>query len=258
VEAIKIRNLSKRYGKKVALNDLSLTVPKGAIFGYLGPNGAGKTTTMNIITSLISPTKGSVLVLGQDIRSHGRKIKEKIGYIPEELVLYEKLSAREELDFVGKLFNIERSIRKKRIDDLLDLFDLLDVADKWLESYSRGMQQKVAIAQGLIHDPQVLLLDEPLTGLDPASARLVKDILKNLAKKDITIFLSTHQLHLVEELCTTMAIIHQGKLVAEGKPEEIKTQVHGGKSEGTLENAFIELTGGMKEKDLMKWRSHGK
>jgi ABC-2 type transport system ATP-binding protein len=234
-------NLVKRFGTKTAVDDISFSVNAGEIFGFLGPNGAGKTTTIKMIVGLLQPSAGSVRVSGYDIQAQSLQAKAASGYVPDEPNLYAKLTGRELLRFVGDLYGVERGQVERRIDELLRLFDLSQAADDTIDSYSHGMQQKTAIATALVHDPKVLVLDEPTVGLDPKSARLIKDILRQMAERGSAIFLSTHILEIAERMCDRIGIIYQGRLIAMGTMDELR---HHGQAESSLEDIFLGLTGG--------------
>ena len=239
------RLLTKRYGSLSAVEDLDLEVGGGELFGFLGPNGAGKTTTIKMLVGLLRPTSGRAQVAGIDIQAEPEKAKARIGYVPDNATLYEKLSAREFLEFSGDLYHVEPSARDRRIDSLLKFFDLRDRANDFLSSYSRGMRQKVSLAAALLHDPQVLFLDEPTVGLDPLSARQMKDILQDFCKEGKTVFFSTHILEIAERMCTRLAIINHGRLVATGSLQDLRNIV--GRDGQSLEQIFLELTGSHEE-----------
>lgn len=253
---VSAEKLSKYYGKGgeiKALDGLDLEVYEGETFGLLGPNGAGKTTTVRLLNCIIRPTSGTAMVNGHDILKEGTAVKRVTGMLADSPGVYEKLSAKEFLEFSGALYNVPRDVLAERIDDLLKLFGLHDRRDYLLEGYSRGMKQKVLIAAALIHDPPILFFDEPTSGLDPSAALIVKDLIKKLADSaGKTIFICSHILPIVEELCDRIGIIHQGKLIALGTVNEIIAQT--GKK--TLEEAFIAITGGVDERELLAWREH--
>ncbi len=238
---IDTRNLVKRYGEKTAVSDVSFQVLGGEIFGFLGPNGAGKTTTIKMIVGLLQPTSGTVHVAGYDVQAQPMQAKAACGYVPDEPNLYPKLSGRELLRFVGDLYDLEPAQVNRRIDELLRLFDLAEAGDDLIDSYSHGMQQKTALAAALVHDPRVLVLDEPTVGLDPKSARLIKDILRQMAERGSAVFLSTHILEIAERMCDRIGIIDQGRLVAQGTMTELRSL---GQGETSLEDIFLQLTGG--------------
>ena len=250
IAAIKTIGLNKNFGDLTAVNNIDLTVNKGEIFGFLGPNGAGKTTTIKLLTGLLKPTSGTVKILGNDIQKDPLKVKEIIGYVPDEPRIYEKLTGTEFLRFMGNIFSIEKEIIEKKIIELLKIFDLLDRGDELIQGYSHGMKQKIAIAGALIHSPKVLFFDEPTVGLDPKSARIIKDILKFRAKSGDCIFMSTHILEIAERMCDRIGIIQNGKLVVIGNMEKLRKLSKDG--EGNLEEIFLELTGGDEDTDIIK------
>ncbi|MGD0807954.1 MAG: ABC transporter ATP-binding protein [Anaerolineales bacterium] len=244
---IETKNLVKQFGDKAAVNNISFDVRGGEVFGFLGPNGAGKTTTIKMIVGLLQPTSGDVKVAGYDVQTQPMQAKAVSGYVPDTPNLYMKLSAREFLRFVGDLYEMKRGKAEERIDELLRLFDLTDVRDDLIDSYSHGMKQKTALAAALIHDPKVLVLDEPTVGLDPKSARLIKDILRQLADRGAAVFLSTHILEIAERMCDRIGIIDHGNLVAVGTMDELRSM---GKSGSSLEDIFLALTGGAEEAEI--------
>ncbi len=242
---IETRNLVKRYGEKVAVDNVSFEVFGGEVFGFLGPNGAGKTTTIKMIVGLLQPTSGTVKVAGYDVQSQSLLAKASSGYVPDTPNLYAKLSGRELLHFVGDLYNMDRTSVARRIDELLRMFDLTSAADDTVDSYSHGMQQKASLAAALMHDPKVLVLDEPTVGLDPKSARLIKDILRQLADRGAAVMLSTHILEIAERMCDRIGIINKGQLVAVGTMNELRQLDKTGQA--SLEDIFLSLTGGAEE-----------
>jgi ABC-2 type transport system ATP-binding protein len=237
---IKTVGLAKRFGEKSAVNDVNLDVRGGEIFGFLGPNGAGKTTTIKMICGLLRPTSGAAAVGGFDIQQQPLAAKSILGYVPDEPMLYDKLAAREFLSFVADLYNVPAPQAERRAEELLRLFDLADDADNLIEGFSHGMRQKTAIAGALMHDPKVLILDEPTVGLDPKSARLIKDILRQLAGRGAAVFLSTHILEIAERMCDRIGIIDRGNLIAVGTVEQLRA----GQAGQSLEDIFLSLTGG--------------
>lgn len=239
------RLLTKRYGSLAAVEDLDLDVSDGELFGFLGPNGAGKTTTIKMLVGLLRPTSGSARVAGFDILADAERAKARIGYVPDSATLYDKLSAREFLEFSGDLYHVPRPARDRRIDALLNLFNLAGRERDFLAGFSRGMRQKVSLAAALLHDPQVLFLDEPTVGLDPQSARQMKDILEDLCREGRTVFFSTHILEIAERMCTRLAIINHGRLVAVGTLDELRRQA--GAERESLEQIFLQLTGSREE-----------
>lgn len=247
--AIQIKGLTKEFESKKAVDDLDLEIKRGDVFGFLGPNGAGKTTTMKMLVGLLQPTSGTVRIMGKSPSIESLSFKSRIGYLPENIHLYEKLNGLEHLDMMGKLFNLEDQIRKKRIEDIISLFDLKDCANRFTETYSKGQKQKLALGMTLIHDPEILILDEPTSGLDPKAARLIREIILQLKEEKTTIILSTHMLDVVVKVCETAGIIYNGRMVAKDTVKRLNSR------KGSLEDTFIDLTGGMDRGDLKKWRS---
>jgi ABC-2 type transport system ATP-binding protein len=241
---IEAEHLVKRYGEKAAVNDVSFAVRSGEIFGFLGPNGAGKTTTIKMIVGLLKPSAGTARVAGYDVQTQPLMAKAASGYGPDEPNLYAKLSARELLRFVGDLYGLAPNLVARRTEELLRLFDLSNAGDDLIDSYSHGMQQKTSLAAALLHDPKVLILDEPTVGLDPKSARLIKDILRQVADRGAAVMLSTHILEIAERMCDRIGIINQGKLVAVGTLEELRALDNAEAGGRSLEDIFLELTGG--------------
>jgi len=242
---IETRNLIKRYGDKVAVDDVSFDVYQGEVFGFLGPNGAGKTTTIKVIVGLLQPTSGTVKVAGYDVQTQPMLAKASSGYVPDTPNLYAKLTGQELLRFVGDLYNMDRARVARRIDELLRMFDLTNAADDTVDSYSHGMQQKISLAAALMHDPKALILDEPTVGLDPKSARLIKDILRQLADRGAAVMLSTHILEIAERMCDRIGIINKGQLIAVRTMNELRTLDVTGRT--SLEDIFLSLTGGAEE-----------
>jgi ABC-2 type transport system ATP-binding protein len=237
---IKLVNLTKLYGNLAAVNGINLEVAQGEVFGFLGPNGAGKTTTIKMMAGLLQPTSGSALIGGYDVQQEPLKAKFITGFIPDRPFLYEKLTATEFMHFVAKLYDMNDP--KTRISELLGLFGLSEWVDELVENFSHGMKQRLVMASSLLHKPQVLVVDEPMVGLDPRGARLVKDIFKDLASAGVTIFMSTHTLEIVEQMCTRVAIINRGSIIAEGSVEDLGRMARMPNSH--LEPIFLRLTGG--------------
>jgi len=230
---------------------LNLQIPYGKTYGLLGPNGAGKTTTVRVLNAIISRTSGNASVGGYNLITQSDDIRRICGFLPESPGLYSKLSAREFLEFIGELYYLPKDVISTRIDELLEMFDLEGRENDLLESYSRGMKQKVCLCAALIQDPEIIFLDEPTSNLDPAAARMVKDLISELAKKaDKTIFICTHFLDAAEELCDMIGIIIDGELKVEGTPKEIIESV-GAKD---LEEAYLKITGASHIDDLLAWR----
>jgi len=245
---IETRDLVKRYGDKVAVNNVSFDVYSGEVFGFLGPNGAGKTTTIKMIVGLLQPTSGAVKVAGYDVQTQSMLAKASCGYVPDTPNLYAKLTGRELLRFVSDLYSLDRNHVARRIDELLRMFDLTAAADDTVDSYSHGMQQKTSLATALMHDPKVLVLDEPTVGLDPKSARLIKDILRQLAHRGAAVMLSTHILEIAERMCDRIGIINKGQLIAVGTMDELRMLDKTGQT--SLEDIFLGLTGGAEETEI--------
>jgi ABC-2 type transport system ATP-binding protein len=244
---INTHHLVKKFGDKLAVNDVSLEVNGGEIFGFLGPNGAGKTTTIKMIVGLLQPSSGSIRVGGNDVQTQAQLAKAITGYVPDTPNLYPKLTGRELLRFIGDLYGIDKKSVERRIEELLRLFDLTQAGDDTIDSYSHGMQQKTALAGALVHDPRVLVLDEPTVGLDPKSARLIKDILRQMAERGAAVFLSTHIMEIAERMCDRIGIIHQGQLVAVGTFDELRSA---GSGDSSLEDIFLNLTGGAEDAEI--------
>ncbi len=245
---IQTQNLTKRYGDKIGVNNVSFEVYGGEVFGFLGPNGAGKTTTIKMMAGLLQPTSGLVTVAGFDVNKQSLQAKAACGYVPDTPNLYAKLTGRELLRFVGDLYSLNPAQASRRSEELLRMFDLITAADDTTDSYSHGMQQKTALAAALMHDPKVLVLDEPTVGLDPKSARLIKDILRQMADRGAAVFLSTHILEIAERMCDRIGIINKGELIAVGTMEELRALGQAGGA--SLEDIFLSLTGGAEEAEI--------
>ena len=239
--------MRKLYGAKPAVDGLDLTVPAGSFFGFLGPNGAGKTTTIHILVGLIPPTAGEVEILGMPLEPNLLAIKRQIGIVPDENVLFDRLTGAEFLHFVGRMYGLAPSLVTERARELLALFELDGQPRKLVGEYSKGMKKRVALGAALIHRPQLFLLDEPFEGVDPMGARLMKDILLGQVRQGATIFLTSHVLEVVERLCDRVAIINQGRLVVEGSMDELRS------AEDTLEDAFVRVVGGEKVAQNLDW-----
>jgi ABC-2 type transport system ATP-binding protein len=244
---IETEHLVKSYGDKLAVDDVTFQVYSGEIFGFLGPNGAGKTTTIKTIVGLLRPTSGTVKVAGHDVVLDPVHAKAVSGYVPDEPNLYAKLTGRELLRFVGDLYGLEPTQAARRSEELLRLFGLIEAADETTDSYSHGMKQKTSLAAALVRDPKVLVLDEPTVGLDPKSARLIKDILRQLAERGAAVMLSTHILEIAQNMCDRIGIINKGKLVAAGTMDELRAL---GQGESSLEDIFLSLTGGAEDAEI--------
>jgi ABC-2 type transport system ATP-binding protein len=234
-------NLTKRYGHIVAVDNLNLCIGKGEIFGFIGPNGAGKTTTIRMMAGVLGPTEGEVKIDGIAMAQEPEAAKRIIGFIPDRPFLYEKLTGMEFLRFIADLYGFGDGLFREKAEGLLIQFSLYDWADQLIESYSHGMKQRLVIASALLHDPAVIIVDEPMVGLDPAGIRMVKDLLRALAERGTTIFMSTHTLEIAEDLCDRIGVIHRGRLVAMGTTGDLRGTAH--LREGDLEEVFLRLTG---------------
>ena len=236
---IELLHLVKKFGELVAVNDLSLTVHRGEFFAVLGPNAAGKTTTIKILTGLIKPSSGTARVAGFDVQTQPLEVRRRLAYVPDFPFLYDKLTPWEFIRFTGQMFRMEAAGLRAKADALIARFNLGDYVDKPIEGLSHGTRQRVAIASALLHDPEVFVIDEPMVGLDPHHARVVKDVLKERSQAGMTVFLSTHQLSVAEEMADRIGIIHQGRLIALGTRDELRQQSG---STGALEETFLALT----------------
>jgi ABC-2 type transport system ATP-binding protein len=241
---IALQDLCKNYGTKTAVDHINLNVWGGEVFGFLGPNGAGKTTTIKMMVGLLRPSSGTVKISGYDMQKQPLQAKISNGYVPDTPNLYPKLSARELLHFVGDLYRMTPGQIDHRVEELLQLFSLVEAGDDPIDSYSHGMQQKASMAAALMHDPKVLVLDEPTVGLDPKSARLIKDVLRQFAARGSAVLVTTHILEIAERLCDRIGIMNHGRLIAVGTMEELRTM---GRGETSLEDIFLSLTGGAEE-----------
>ena len=236
---IETDKLTRHFGGKIAVSKLDLTVRPGEILGFLGPNGAGKSTTVKMLTGMLQPTSGSARVSGFDVAEHPTEVKARLGYVPESGALYETLTAGEYLEMVASLHHMEPAKARRRINELLELFDILEARRKRLSEHSKGMKQKVLISSALLTNPEVLILDEPLNGIDANAAMVVKELLKKFAGQGKTILFCSHILEVVERICTRIVIINEGKQVIDGTADEIAASA----AASTLEDAFAKLTG---------------
>src|SRR3982074_3296071 len=248
IPAIEIRDLRKVYGDKAAVDGLTLSVPQGCFFGFLGPNGAGKTTTIKMLMGLAPPTSGTIQLLGLPMPERSLEIKQQIGLVPDESMLFDHLTGGEFIEFVGRIYGLDRAMARARADELLDLFELGNMPKKLISEYSKGMRKRVAMAASLIHRPRLFLMDEPFEGVDAVGARLMKDILLEQVKRGATIFLTSHVLEVVERLCDRLAIIHGGRLAVDDSREHLRS----GGSE-TLEDIFVRIVGGGRARETLEW-----
>ena len=237
---IELNNLTKRYGRTQAVNRLSLTVSKGEIYGFIGPNGAGKTTTIRMMGGVLMPTEGSVIIDGINMADDPERVKKKIGFIPDRPFLYEKLTGMEFMRFSADLYGVDDRVFSGKAEALLKKFALNNWAHELIESYSHGMKQRLIISAALLHDPAVIIVDEPMVGLDPAAIKMVKNMFRELAKGGTTIFMSTHTLAVAEDICDRIGIIHRGSLIAMGTTGDLKRDA--GVQEADLEEVFLILT----------------
>lgn len=245
--AIRLRDLRKVYGEKPAVDGLTLEVPRGCFFGFLGPNGAGKTTTIKMLMGLAAPNSGSIEILGYPMPEGELEIKARIGLVPDETLLFEQLTGWEFLEFVGRMYRLERRVAQERARELMSLFELDGASRKLIGEYSKGMRKRVAMAASMIHKPELFLMDEPFEGVDAVGARKMKEILLDLVRRGATVFLTSHVLEVVERLCERVAIIHQGRLVVEGSIAELRMGAE------TLEDIFVRVVGAGEPQETLDW-----
>ncbi len=244
--------LTKQFGDVTAVDDIDLRVREGEFFGFLGPNGAGKSTTIKMLCGLLRPTAGSMSIAGYDVQAQPLEVKRRIGVLPEEVSLYERLTGSEFLVFAGRMHGLHGEEAGRRADELLNLLELAEVRDKLIVDYSLGMKKKVAFAAALIHRPKVMFLDEPFSGIDPISVRAIRTVLHELTEHGTTMFFTSHVLEVVERLCTRIAIIHRGKIVGEGGVAELRAKAEAG-GDSTLEDIFLKLVEARVEDDTLSW-----
>lgn len=244
--AIALRDLRKVYGSRAAVDGLNLTVPRGCFFGFLGPNGAGKSTTIRMLTGLVPPTSGEIELLGLRMPEQEIAIKQRIGLVLDESLLFDRLTGAEFLEFVGRMYGLTRPVAQERARALLDLFQLNEPR-KLIAEYSKGMRKRVAMAAALIHHPDLFLMDEPFEGVDAVGARLMKDILLDQVRRGATIFLTSHVLEVVERLCDRVAIIHEGRIVTEGAMEDLRA------GSESLEDVFVRVVGAERVFERLDW-----
>jgi ABC-2 type transport system ATP-binding protein len=242
--AIVTEKLTRRFGGLTAVDGIDLTVAAGQFFGFLGPNGAGKSTTIKMLTGLLAPTSGRVQLLGIDFVSDPVAVKRQIGVVPEGMGLFERLTGTEYLNFVGRMYGLDRATTRQRSEELLEFMQLADRPKSVIADYSHGMQKKLALAAAVIHGPRILFLDEPFEGVDALAAGALKALLGRMTERGVTIFLTSHVLEIVERLCSHVAIIHKGRLVAQGSLEELRAGAAGEEgSKSTLEQIFLSILG---------------
>ena len=240
IEMIELSNLTKRYGNLLAVNRINLSIPRGEIFGFIGPNGAGKTTTIRMMGGILAPTEGSIVIDGISMAEEPEKAKQRIGFIPDRPFLYEKLTGMEFMRFSADMYGVNEKTFSEKSAYLLKMFSLGDWADELIEAYSHGMKQRLIISAALLHDPVVIIVDEPMVGLDPAGIKMVKEVIRDLARKGTTIFMSTHTLEVAAELCDRIGIIHRGSLIATGTITNLRQAAQ--LQEGDLLKVFLRLT----------------
>jgi ABC-2 type transport system ATP-binding protein len=238
---IDFEGVSRAYGTKEAVRDLSLTIPSGELFALLGPSGAGKTTSIKMLVGLLQPSRGRVCVCGHDVVRNPRAANQRLGYVPDEAILYDKLSGREFLWFIADMFGMNRTVATARIEDEIKAFELGEFVDDLAESYSLGMKQRLVFAAALLHAPEVLVLDEPMVGLDPRTVRIVKDLIRSRTRDGMTVFMSTHTLAMAEELADRVGIMVKGSLQFLGTVSELRQQLEG--EDLSLEDLYLQLTG---------------
>jgi ABC-2 type transport system ATP-binding protein len=242
--AIQTQKLTRKFGNLIAVDGIDLRVEGGQFFGFLGPNGAGKSTTIKMLTGLLAPTSGSMELLGLDFAGHPIEVKRQIGVVPEGMGLFERLTGTEYLQFVGRMYGLDRPTTQHRANELLEFMQLVDRPKTMIADYSHGMQKKLALAAAVIHGPRILFLDEPFEGVDALAAGALKALLGRMTERGTTIFLTSHVLEIVERLCSHVAIIDKGRLVAQGSLEELRTGVAGDEgSKTTLEQIFLSIVG---------------
>lgn len=245
---IRLTDLTKRYGKFTAVDGINLEIRRGELFGFLGPNGAGKTTTMRMIAGILQPTSGKIEIAEDDLALDPLKAKSRLGFIPDRPFVYDKLTGAEFLRFVAALYGQDGDAVERRMEELLDLFELMPWKDELVESYSHGMRQKLIISSALLHRPEVIVVDEPMVGLDPKGQKFLKDLFRAFVDRGGTVLMSTHTLDTVEEMCDRIGIISGGKILACGTMAEVRQQTAGG--DAKLEELFLKLTGGIIEREM--------
>jgi ABC-2 type transport system ATP-binding protein len=261
--AVETRNLVRHFGNFAAVDQISLRVERGSFFGFLGPNGAGKSTTIKMLTGLLAPTSGEIRVLGMDINTQPIEVKRRIGVVPEDLNLFDRLTGPEMLTFTGRMYGVEANETAERSRELLALMELDNEPRKLIVEYSHGMKKKLSLACALIHRPEILFLDEPFEGIDAIASRTLKDLLQKLTNRGLTVFLTSHVLEIVERLCTDIAIISEGRLVASGTLDELRSGIRvgevletAGADRMSLEDYFISVVGGGAERnsdEVLSW-----
>jgi ABC-2 type transport system ATP-binding protein len=258
--AVETTSLVRRFQDFVAVDNLNLSVRRGSFFGFLGPNGAGKSTTIKMLTGLLAPTAGRIQILGRDLAAEPLEVKRRIGVVPEDLNLFERLTGAEMLAFTGRMYGLQKAEIAQRAPELLDLMELRNEPRKLIVEYTHGMKKKLSLACALIHRPEILFLDEPFEGVDAIASRTLKDLLSRLTARGLTVFLTSHVLEIVERLCSDIAIISQGKLLAAGSLDELRKGINvdenGERAPVSLEEYFIHIVGGERstgEEEVLQW-----
>ena len=236
---IELEQVTKTFGNKVAVDNLSLHIERGELFAFLGPNGAGKTTTIKLLCGLLFPSAGTIRVAGFNLKDQGEQARRLISYVPDQPFLYEKLTGREILQFIADMYGMEPSHAKERMEEMIAVFSLGDFVDDLTEQYSHGMRQRTVFASALLHEPEVLIVDEPTVGLDPRSVRLLKDLLRQQTARGVTVFLSTHSLDIAQELADRIGVVGLGRLIGCGTLDTLRKQAA---MDGSLEEVFLKLT----------------
>lgn len=260
MKCIQLDNLHLEYrrGKTKALNGLNLQVDQGSFLGLVGPNGSGKTTLIHILAGLLKQDRGQIRLFNQEILSASFSHRQRMGFVLDQPVYFDRLTCREFLMFAGKMYEIPKEELEGKVEELLRFFDLMDAEDKWIETYSKGMKQKVSIAAAIIHEPDLLILDEPFDGIDATSAEEIKEILLQMNKKGVTIVITSHQLELIEALCTECAILHKGQIVFQSKIDELEKQLQesgNSKAQTSLKEIFLQITSADRPHKSLSWLS---
>lgn len=245
--AIAVHNLRKRYGDKAAVDGLTLTVPRGSFFGFLGPNGAGKTTTIRMLLGLLTPSEGTIEMLGRRLPEGALEVKRRLGVVPEESILFDRLTGAEYIEFAGRMYGLDRGVAAARARELLALFQLDGQPRKLIADYSKGMRKRLSMAAALIHRPELFLLDEPFEGVDAVGARMMKELLLDQVRQGATVFLTSHVLEVVERLCDRVAIINHGRLLLEGATADLRSGAE------TLEDVFVRQVGAERAVERLDW-----
>lgn len=258
---IEIKNFSKIYkGNILAVNNLNLNVKRGICFGFIGPNGAGKTTTVHLLAGLLKKTEGELHIFGERIDDNSYEYKRKVGFILEKPLYFDKLTGEEYLNFVGQMYDLEKEFVNKRTIELFEFLDMTNKKDKRIETYSAGMKKKISFSAAIIHNPELLILDEPFEGIDPISSKIIQDNLKLMVQNGTTIFLTSHNLNLVEKLCTEIAIIHKGELILQSPATNIRNRIKSrmnNEKYSSLEELFLDLVSQERETKYLSWIKKG-